>query len=560
MKKCSVSLLSKAKILISVILAVTVVCTMAVSVLAANANEGYATANATVYTPMDLLSTTTATSTDSLILKDAQDSSVWKFAVNGVVLDTVEYVRPNMHKALNNYIKYSHSGDIFSTYAFYGNTNTYTDNTYKYTKRTIKFTVSNNEKMTFGFTAPSDGWYNISAPIEATGNNITYAVSKSDSSNNSKTLQDWNTYSTKGTLCNITVELKRGETVWLEVTADDGAIIDIGIPQARKHIENKGAIDNGDGTYTFNYRAMDYIEINAATGLTYGTFSSTTNSSGSWKYGYFKDTVTFGTKASEFTSALKLNATELAFDLDRATGFTNEFKSAMREYELIPYGDRLAAFDTSSTDATKNILGSSNAAVKAASGVIVPTSSTNEAFASYDIITSNFRAASENKVSTSYTQYGNWFEFTAPVSWDVTLTYPATNLDSKIVMLIAVNDKNVFRTFQTTTSDTSLQLGTLNEGDRVTVVYYAFKSTTKADIALPSVSITTLQLPEEPAEIDYDLDGDYDVDGADLEILRNYLLGLGTIDDDRLPFADKNGKEGIDIRDLVHIRALIAVS
>ena len=48
MKKCSVSLLSKAKILISVILALTVVCTMAVTISAANANEGYATANATV--------------------------------------------------------------------------------------------------------------------------------------------------------------------------------------------------------------------------------------------------------------------------------------------------------------------------------------------------------------------------------------------------------------------------------------------------------------------------------------------------------------------------------
>lgn len=617
MKKYSVSLLSKAKILISVILAVTVVCTMAVSISAADANVGYVTANATVYTPMDLLATMQSTSSQSLSLKDATDSSVWKFAVNGQVLNKTEYVRPNMYRHLNNYIRYS-SNDVESTYAFYGNTNSYADTTYNYIKRAIKFTVANDEKMTFGFTAPEDGKYEISAPITATGANVRYAVYKT-SADGRACLQDWKDYTAAGVFCGLPVTLVAGDTVWLEATADDGAVIDIGIPRVIKQLENKGITDNGDGSLTYTYNAADYIELAAVNGITYGSaFPATANMIGAWDYGYFKDTVSFGTKATEFESALGLGASPIPFNPDRvSSALKDELKAAMQKYELMPYGDCLAAYDLGGTDAPNAVLGRSEAAVKAAAGIMMPNISENN-------FSSNFRASGDITTGTEYIQYGNWFEFVAPVSGTAKLSYPATALANSFVMLIAKNDFIINLTFTSTTDNTVLELGNLQEGDRITILYYAFKKTTKLEgIGYPTITMTgtyntlklnaldgedsfekyvasgtqiTLPTPKKDgadflgwsdgentynggdvytvttdatltatyqsleSQVDYDLDGDYDVDGADLVILRNYLLEIGIIAEDRLPFADKNGKEGIDIRDLVHISALIAVS
>lgn len=617
MKKYSVSLLSKAKILISLILAVAVICTMAVSIIATDANAGYTTANATVFTPMDLLETTTSISAQSLVLKNDADSSVWKFAVNGTVLNKTEYVRPNMYKDLNNYIKYS-SNDVESTYAFYGNTNSYVATTYNYIKRAIKFTVANDEKMTFGFTAPENGKYEISAPITATGANVRYAVYKT-SADGRACLQEWQDYTAAGVFCGLPVTLVAGDTVWLEATADDGAVIDIGIPRVIKQLENKGITDNGDGSLTYTYNAADYIELAAVNGITYGSaFPATANMIGAWDYGYFKDTVSFGTKASDFKSALGLGANQIAFNPDRdASALKDELKAAITKYELMPYGDRLAAYDLDGTYAPNTVLGGSNAAVKAAAGVTVPNISANS-------FSSNFRASEDTETGTEYTQYGNWFEFVAPISGTAKLYYPATALGNNFVMLIAKNDFIINLTFTSTTDDTVLELGNLQEGDRITILYYAFKKTTKLEgIGYPAITLTgtyntlklnalggeesfekylasgtqiTLPTPKKDgadflgwsdgentynggdvytvttdatltatyqsleSQVDYDLDGDYDVDDADLVILRNYLLEIGIIAEDRLPFADKNGKEGIDISDLVHISALIAVS
>lgn len=616
-KQSSISLLSKAKILISLTLVAVLVCSMSFAISAADVATGYTTANATVFTPMDLLSTTTATSSESLILKDATDDSVWKFAVNGTTLTTTEYVKPHMYKDLDNYIKYSDSNGLASAYAFYGNTNSYAAATYNYTERAIKFTVANDEKMTFGFTAPAAGTYEISAPISATGTNAKYAVYKTNA-NGRICLQDWQDYTAAGVFCNLITSLAVGETIWLEATADDGAVIDIGIPQAIKQTENKGITDNGDGSLTYTYNAADYIELASVNGITYGsTFPATADMNGAWDYGYFKDTVSFGTTAGAFKSSLGLGASGITFNPDRtSSALKDTLIEAMKNYELMPYGDRLAAYDISSEQAPKDILGTNNEAVKAASGVMIPDIATNT-------FTSNFRASSETVTSTDYTQYGNWFEFTAPVSGAAKLSCPATALNKNFVMLIAKNDYIIHITVEDITN-TTFDLGNLTAGDRVTVLYYAFKKVTKLEgIGYPTITLTdiyntltldanggkdssqkyvasgtevTLPTPVKDgfsflnwtdgtntynggdtytvsdnttltanyqalsSTVDYDLDGDYDVDVEDLVIMRQYLLGLGTIAEGRLPFADKNGKDGIDIRDLVHIVGLITAA
>ena len=617
MKKCSVSLLSKAKILISVILAVTVVCTMAVSISAADANAGYTTANATVFTPMDLLETTMGSSTvsKSLTLKDSLDNSVWKFAVNGTVLTTTNSVIANRYY-LDSYIEYT-SSDASSKYDFYGSTNSYGGTKYNYTVRTIKFTVANGEKMTFGFTAPTAGTYEISAPITATGANVRYAVYKT-SADGRACLQEWQDYTAAGVFCGLPVTLVAGDTVWLEATADDGAVIDIGIPRVIKQTENKGVTDNGNNSYTYKYRAMDYFELATANGLSYGTYAAPSNITGAWEFGYFKDTGTFGAKAGKFeTSGLALGASELSGNTTRTSPLPKNLRAAMRKHEIIiEKGSRYAAYDLESLSAP-------SIDVKAAS-VVTPQSSGGSTLDAYDKILTRFRTTSETSDGTEYTQYGNWFEFTAPVSGKATFTYPAIDLKDRCVMVVALNDKNILRTFSTTTGSTTYEFGNISAGDKITVLYYPFKSpTTNLTIEPPTITLTgtyntlkldadggedsfekyvangtevTLPTPKKDgadflgwsdgentykggdvytvttdatltatyqsleSQVDYDLDGDYVVDGADLVILRNYLLENGIIAEDRLPFADKNGKEGIDVRDLVHIRALIAVS
>ena len=614
-KQNFISLLLKAKILLSVMMVVVLVCSMSFEISAANAATGYATANATVFTPMDLLETTMGSSTvsKSLTLKDSLDNSVWKFAVNGTVLTTTNSVITNRYY-LDSYIEFT-SSDASSKYDFYGSTNSYDGTRFNYTVRTIKFTVANGEKMTFGFTAPTAGAYEISAPISATGTNVKYAVYKTNA-NGRICLQDWQDYTAAGVFCNLITSLAVGETIWLEATADEGSVIDIGIPRVIKHTEDKGVTDNGDGSLTYNYCAMDYFELATANGLSYGTFSAPSNTTGAWKYGYFKDTVTFGKMAKNFTSALGLEAGEMKLDTTRSSTLKDELLAALKSYELIPYGDRYAAYDTSSDQAPKDVLGGSNAVVGVASGIMIPDIANNT-------FTSNFRASDADQLSTSYTQYGNWFEFTTPVSGTVRLLYPvATNLDSNFVMLVALNNKIVYRTV-TTASEITLNLGTLSVGDRVTVLYYSFKDRTSATLTLPTVSLTgtyntltlnanggedshqkyvssgtavTLPIPTKDgysflnwsdgtntynggdtykvsdnatltanyqalsSTVNYDLDGDYDVDADDLVIMRKYLLGLDIIAGDRLPFADKNDKAGIDIRDLVHMIGLITTA
>lgn len=616
MKKRSVSLLSRVKILILAILVMAILCTVSVSISAADANVGYATTNAMVYTPMDLLTDTNGTSeTKYLALKTQYSSdSVWKFAVNGTVLENAEYVKPDMYRCLNNYIKFSSTG-IASTYAFYGTTNTFTNSTYNYTKRAIKFTFANGERMTFGFTAPTDGKYEISAPITATGTNIKYAIYKT-SGDERVCLQNWQDYTVAGTFCNLPVVLDAGDTVWFEATAADGAIIDIGIPRIIKQTENKGVTDNSDGSITYSYNAADYIELASVNGITYASgFPATAYMTGAWDYGYFKDTVSFGTTSGEFTSTLDLKASTIPFNPDRvASALKDKVRAAMKKYELVPYGDRLAAYDYTGTDTPSVVLGGNNNAVKAAAGVTIPNISSNS-------FSSNFRATGNTATGVDYTQYGNWFEFTAPVSGTAKLSYPATDFKKNFVMLIAKNDYIIYSTLEGEAEDTVFELGNLQVGDKITILYYSFKSQIKLEgIGYPTITLTgtynTLKLDAAGGEdnyqkyvvsgtevtlpatskegfnflgwtdgentykqgdtytvsadatltatygllssqVDYDLDGDYAVDSVDLEILRKYLLDTGTISDDRLPFADKNGEEGIDIRELFHIKVLI---
>ena len=238
MKKCSVSLLSKAKILISVILAVTVVCTMAVTISAANANEGYATANATVFTPLQIFSSITYVKdkVEEPVFNGGQyNSDVWKFAVTKNDASSYTILAPGKYVSLNAEVYYPfESQDVKSYYKFHAMNKGGSQNAKLYKR--IEYIAAENEKMSFGFTTPIAGMYEISAPIVAASEkNVNFAVYKTTTEGKRVCLQSEQSYIAQSKFCCLQVNLSAGETVWLEATADNGTVIEIGMPQALRY-------------------------------------------------------------------------------------------------------------------------------------------------------------------------------------------------------------------------------------------------------------------------------------------------------------------------------------
>lgn len=611
MKKCSVSLLSKAKILISVILALTVVCTMAVTISAANANEGYATANATVFTPLQIFSAITYVENDveePVFNGGRYNSDVWKFAVTKNDADSYTLLAPGEHVLLNAEVYYPfESEDVRSYYKFHAMNKGGSQNAKLYKR--IEYIAANNEKMSFGFTAPIAGMYEISAPISAqSGKNVRFAVYKTALDGKRVCLKAEQSYTAQTKLCCLQANLVAGETVWLEATADNGTVIEIGMPQALKY---NTAVTDENGT-TYKYRVLDYFEDKETNGIDYATGNySPQKTSGAWDFGYFKFSGTFGTAASAFAPSDIVLPTKATGQLDSSV------RNAMKKYEFLRNGNYYKTNDAVYVD------GNSSANAVDVPGVMYADGLT-ATLANATGIKTYFHNG-QASASETFTAYGNWFEFTAPVAGEALYNSP-TKLANGFRMIIAVNDIVKVCTYSTTDAASAISLGNLREGDKVTVLYYSIKSAVANQsvvIADPTITLTgtynTLKIDADGGEdsfekyvangtevtlptaskegssflawtdgentynagdtytvsadvtltatyeslssqVDYDLDGDYDVDRADLEILRNYLLDKATISEDRLPFADKNGKEGIDIRDLVHIRALIAVS
>ena len=181
MKKYLVSLLSHAKILVSLVLTVAVICTMALSISAANANVGYQTANATVFTPLQIFSAITYDENDveePVFDGGRYNSDVWKFAVTKNDADSYTLLAPGEHVLLNAEVYYPfESEDVRSYYKFHAMNKGGSQNAKLYKR--IEYIAANNEKMSFGFTAPIAGMYEISAPISAkSGKNVRFAVYK----------------------------------------------------------------------------------------------------------------------------------------------------------------------------------------------------------------------------------------------------------------------------------------------------------------------------------------------------------------------------------------------
>ena len=568
------------------VLALTVLMVLSVTVIASAETT---LSNGTLYSPMDLFDPETlmwtSTTTQPQLKGGVYDSSVWKFTAldsNGdpqVLLDKTDYVKPGQAARLDTYYKFSKIGTS-SYFKFYNTTNNFNRPALMYGQRHIEMT-SVIEGLALGFTAPTEGTYEISAPISSEeGKNVKYSVIKITAEGKKYTLQAEKEYSAEDdSFCCLLTKLGNGDTVYLSATADADAVINIGLPEAR--------LINGN-----TYILTDYLEDADKNGYTYANCSSVADTKAVWDFGYFAYTTDIGANLAAFKN---ISIPELKNDVSEGTA---NLVAAKRSYDLIRMGKYYNANDLTAETITT---ATSGAGVMKFSG---------------NTITTYFHELTA--AATAAQLYGHYFEFTAPVSGNASLSLGGkVSLANQVYMMITVNDEIKVRTYATTAEDYTFD-SEVNAGDRICVYMYSFKVAMQSFSVAPSVTLTntsgfasvaldanggesaalsndftvigsTVTLPgaekagcrfngwmvgeelksagseitvaadlEAVADYDYygDLTGDDIVDAYDIDLVRAHLL-TGTVLGERADLAELSGNDEIDILDLVKIDRLI---
>lgn len=177
---------------------------------------------------------------------------------------------------------------VSSSYRFYYSTQNTDINNFR--NREICFYTSQGEKMRFGFTAPFEGEYEISAPITIKDSDVgvSYSVLKQGADGSITALQSFKAYGGEDAFCRLQVFLSEGDTVWLEAASRIETEINIGIP----HVTLKETSELSDGSSVNVYRAVDYIETTYKnSNMSFNNNSATENSAAAWNFGYFNNPV-----------------------------------------------------------------------------------------------------------------------------------------------------------------------------------------------------------------------------------------------------------------------------
>lgn len=155
-------------------------------------------------------------------------------------------------------------------------------------RRSIIFNAADGEAMMLGFTAVSDGEYEIAAPIEAESASETYySVIKQDLSGGFTVVDGIKKYSEDKNGFATTLSLKANETVWLNAYSAATAQINVGVPR----VTYKPSVTDNDGVKAYKYRAVDYIENNAFNNISYSSASLTNKEGAVWEFGTFQNPI-----------------------------------------------------------------------------------------------------------------------------------------------------------------------------------------------------------------------------------------------------------------------------
>ena len=492
---------------------------------------GYDTKYTHVYSPMDLLTINTAATSAKLKVHNddnSYDSSIWKFNVvekkDGV---EVSNVMKTTNRFTNSCITFSgNKSGIASVYNFYGSTANCTSATAMQKHRTIEYVCQQRlEHMALGFTAPQSGIYEIAAPLKSESNNgeaFNYSVVKVDALGNETVLQEQQWYTGQDRFCDLIVELESGDTVWLNArVAVVDTVIDIGIPQAIL-LKEDAVIKNEEGT-TYNFRAIDYLEDSVSNGLQYSIISTTANTKAAWEVGYINDTATVSGGVYNFNNIILPTASDIDTDADAT------LLSAMKPYELISNGKvyfglpfREAKEDNTLSLNVGDIIQESTTQVAATGAFYSGSPNLVETTAT------GYTGKTRNDLSGEYIVGGHFFRFTAPISGSATvnLNSDCANVDFKSsTKLIVLQNNAVKEVYDSMPESPILQLGNVNVGDQITLLYYGFnKNSTKIVIGSPLIEITKTNTKY--ATITYDANGGKFINEYETEVLEGSTIKL----------------------------------
>ena len=434
--------------------------------------------------------------------------------------------------------------DTTYTLAADGVTSTYTSNATNYT-----YTTAAGEKMELGFTAPQAGTYEISAPIIATvTSGVHYRVVKETADGVKTIVQVEKTYAGEKHMALMNVTLAQGDTLYLEAWADTaGTVIDLGDPNA---ILLDKAINTETGVIT--YSSESYLEAEGINN------NSLQDSARTWQLGYFINPITVTTKTDETDTSTTHDyinyATKETYDAadnitlgldtlgiadldvdDDATALVN----ALSPYE----GERGNVYQAAinrynSGGSPKHFAnnydgyGITMAKISISNGTITHMEGFGHSFAGMTKINTSNKA-----LNGRWSNTGSYQQFTAPVTGVATLALGENQSTNGGKVLVIINNKVLKNYEGDAITDSSIDLGTLNKGDVVSIVWGKYIKNSETGKSFENTSVTTtapvIELtPAATTESSVGFDGE-------IPVLMNDKYTNGT--EITLPTTAKNG-------------------
>ncbi|MBQ6848192.1 MAG: hypothetical protein IJO62_04695 [Clostridia bacterium] len=412
------------------------------------------------------------------------------------------------------------------------------------------------EKMKFGFKAPQDGIYEFAAPLEADADaRVAYAVSKVDAATGSKTyIQGWDcdyvgdgltvTDRTGATypdqFCDLQVELKAGDIVYLEAFCDTlGAKVNIGVPTAMKLNVTQDASEND----IFTYKLSDYVYHGLAEdkSLFQATQRSTLpQTDGAWQLGYYAQKISESEDVSNVNIQV-LDPNEMR-NMEEGDSFSNVgdlFQQYVKLTCRISSAGKLERFafhpwDVGTTTAKnrsdeRNNAGNTFPGSVQVGGDNFGTSYTQDTSGvkvclGYVPQTTTWTTGAANREWLGTYNVSSMLKYTAPVSGEAKLYLDNSaglvdgqlnTADYKAKALVVHNDEVVAN--YTTIKDVVTEL-TLAEGDIVYVVYYLdwTNQTVDGTAQLMTLGNPYIEIVKDSEFVTFDTDGGYAINSINL--------------------------------------------
>ncbi|MGN0493186.1 MAG: dockerin type I repeat-containing protein, partial [Acutalibacteraceae bacterium] len=375
------------------------------------------------------------------------------------------------------------------------------------------FNVATGETAKIGFTAPTDGYYEISDELAALADSgAYYRVVLESTDGDRMLLQEARDVSAGDGKLVLLTKLSAGDTVYIEAWADTAdAEINFGLPKAVK-INNMT-----DGSYKST--PIDYYITKNNDGIEYNT-SAMTQHQMTWQYKWFLNpvSVTDSTGTTVYTEEKYLNgegitstvnsslasATAVDYDTlgiaDLSAGEDGtKLINALRDYDFyyagsnMAYMAKIATISGINTDGTVKYGNGAGTRNHTVNGFLsLATSSAAAAVSSADAVNLAYGFGYKRGIDNSQYYFYNMgvaFEWTAPASGTVDVSDMSRTNDGVLIVLL---NNDVAATLHKENRNDAIDAITVEKGDVVTIAYGKTDGTFEGlrNRGIPSITFT----------------------------------------------------------------------